>query len=474
MSIRFGRLSAPRTAPLWLALVALCLAAPAHAARRLALVIGNDSYQHVGALTNARSDAKAVADELKAAGFDEVTLKQDLTQKMMEAALRDLKAHVAGGDDVVFYFSGHGVQFGGSNYLIPVDMTADNEAQVTDDAVPLQRILNDLNDAKANFSLAIIDACRTNPFKDSGRALGARGLAVSTPASGQMVMYSAGANQAALDNLGPHDANPHGVFTRVLIEEMRKPGVPAQMLLKSVQTSVITLARSIGREQVPALYDQSIGEFYFRPGKAGAGNTSATVSQPIHVPTAAELDESMWQSIRDSTQASDFNDYLSSYPKGMHVPEAQVKSRMLSRPAAPKSTPAATPASVPAALTVEAHRSAKTLAPGGPYPGWGTSSLLPGQTGTGTVKVNPDGSIDTYAPATGDRGHSTLEISESNHVRGTALVQLGNVGGIQRRYPDGSTSTQVTFEGQLEHGIIHGTYYDKFQTGQFEWTVAPQ
>jgi len=470
MRTRCRCIRAPRTAarPLCLALIAMLLAVPAHAARRLALVIGNDSYLHVGALTNARSDAKAVAEELKTAGFDQVTLKQDLTQKMMEAALRELKTHVAGGDDVVFYFSGHGVQFGGSNYLIPVDMTADNEAQVTDDAVPLQRILNDLSDARANFTLAIIDACRTNPFKDSGRALGARGLAVSTPATGQMVMYSAGANQAALDNLGPHDPNPHGVFTRVLIDEMRKPGVPAQMLLKSVQTSVITLARSIGREQVPALYDQSIGEFYFRPGKVAAGTVATPTAPAIHVPTPAELDESLWQSIHASTQASDFNDYIASYPKGMHVPEAQVKVLMLSRTPAPNAAPAAPPP------TVGPHPVARTLAPGGPYPGWGTSSLLPGQTGTGTVTVNKDGSVDTFTSVTGDRGHSTLEISDSNHVHGTALVHLGSVGGIQRRYPDGSTSTQVTFEGQLEHGIIHGTYYDKFQTGQFEWTVAPQ
>src|SRR5271157_3985597 len=96
-----------------LTLFVLILAGPVQA-RRLALVIGNDSYQNVQALKNARSDAKAIAAELQAVGFA-VTLKQDLTQKMMKAALRDFKAAVAGGDEVVFYFSGHGVQFGGTN-----------------------------------------------------------------------------------------------------------------------------------------------------------------------------------------------------------------------------------------------------------------------------------------------------------------------------------------------------------------------
>ena len=121
-----------------------------------------------------------------------------------------------------------------------------------------------------------------------------------TPATGQMIMYSAGAGQAALDNLGPHDTNANGVFTRVLIQEMRKPGVPAGSLLKDVQSDVVELAHGVGHEQVPALYDQSLGKFYFRPGSpaaAAAGNTALAAAAAIHVPTGAELDESYWQGI---------------------------------------------------------------------------------------------------------------------------------------------------------------------------------
>ena len=144
-----------------LTLLAGLVPAASEHARRLALVIGNDSYQNVQPLSNARSDSRAVAAELKAVGF-EVTLKQDLNQKQMKAALRDFKAQVQGGDDVVFYFSGHGVQFGGTNYLIPVDITADSEAQVADDAIPLQRVLDDLAEQKARFSLAISARCNSS------------------------------------------------------------------------------------------------------------------------------------------------------------------------------------------------------------------------------------------------------------------------------------------------------------------------
>jgi len=189
-------------------------------AKRFALIIGNDSYQSATPLQNARSDAEAVAEALKRDGFT-VTLKKDLTLKAMKEALRSFKEQLSGGDEAVFYFSGHGVQFEGTNYLIPTDLTPENQEQVVDESVPLQRILDDLRDQKARFALAIVDACRDNPFKGTGRAIGGRGLAPVTAATGQMVLYSAGAGQEALDRLGPRDPDPNGVFTRVLIKERR-------------------------------------------------------------------------------------------------------------------------------------------------------------------------------------------------------------------------------------------------------------
>ena len=446
---------------LTLAIIELALAAPAQA-RRLALVIGNDSYQNVQPLKNARSDAKAIAAELKTVGFV-VTLRQDLTQRAMKATLRDFKAQVAGGDEVVFYFSGHGVQFGGTNYLVPVDITADSEAQVADDAVPLQRILDDLTEQKARFSLAIIDACRSNPFKEVGRAIGGRGLVPVTPATGQMIMYSAGAGQAALDSLGPRDTNPNGVFTRVLVQEMRKPGVTAGNLLKDVQSAVVDLAHSVSHEQVPALYDQSLGKFYFRPSAPGvapaAGSGASPAASAIHVPTAAELDESYWQEVRTSSDVADFTSYTKSFPTGMHVAEAVLLARKLTRAAATKSAPP--PAQTPTIA----------LKPGATYFGFVTSNLMPGQTVPGSWTINIDGSFDSVNDY-GDRSHGTINFADPNNITSTAIIRLGAMGGTQRRYPDGSTSTQGTSRGRLLKGVVTGTWRDKFQNGQFQINVV--
>jgi hypothetical protein len=316
-----------RTALLWAWSLALAAGPFSADAKRVALVIGNDSYQNAQVLSNARSDAKAVAKALESSGFS-VTLKQDLTLKSMKEALRAFKAQVAGGDDALFYFSGHGVQFEGSNYLIPVDVVAQSEEQVADDSVGLQRVLDDLRDQKARFTLAIIDACRENPFKGTGRGLSRRGLAPVTAATGQMVLYSAGAGQEALDRLGPHDADPNGVFTRAFIREIKKPGVPADQILKSVRDQVVQMAKSINHEQVPALYDQSIGEFYFI-----AKGSAAAAAQPEtrHVETADEREQSYWDRIKDSNDPADFNDYKKQYPTGPHAGEAALLLRKLNR-----------------------------------------------------------------------------------------------------------------------------------------------
>jgi hypothetical protein len=238
-------------------------AVPATQARRLALVIGNDAYQSVPRLQNARTDARAMAEALGRTGY-KVRLRTDLGERAMKDELRAFKAEIQGGDEVLFYFAGHGVQLSGANYLLPTDIRGEAEDQVRDDALLLQKVLDDLQERKARFALAIVDACRDNPFRTAGRNLGGRGLAPTTAATGQMVMFSAGAGQQALDRLGERDTNPNGLFTRVLLKEMDKPAVSVDRVLRAVRNQVVELAKSVGHEQVPALYDQSVGEFYLR------------------------------------------------------------------------------------------------------------------------------------------------------------------------------------------------------------------
>ena len=236
---------------------------PTSNSNRRALVIGNDSYKQISKLVNAREDAKAVAESLEQVGYL-VTLKLDLTEKEMKSALRVFKSQINGGEEVVIFYAGHGVQLGSSNYLLPTDIAGENEEQIKDEAIQLQRILDDMTEKKAKLTLVMLDACRDNPFKVAGRNIGGRGLAPTTAANGQMVIFSAGTGQQALDKLGPNDKDKNGVFTRVLIKEMKNTGVSVDKLIRNVRNQVVALAQSIGHEQVPAIYDQVVGDFYFK------------------------------------------------------------------------------------------------------------------------------------------------------------------------------------------------------------------
>lgn len=268
----------------------LLLAGEAGAAR-LALVMGNDSYRNVAPLRNARADARAMAKSLEESGFA-VMLELDRTRSQMNAALKRFRQSVSGGDEVVVFYAGHGVQVGGSNYLLPVDMEDSTATEVSDDAVGLQRILEDLSERRPRFTLVIVDACRDDPFRAKGRNVGARGLVPTATATGQMVVYAAGAGQKALDRLGEADSSPNGVFTRVWLREMVKPGQSVEEVVKAVRREVARLARSVNHEQVPAMYDQSEGEFYFRKAEAGSlakREEDAAAVEPSGAGTPLEL-----------------------------------------------------------------------------------------------------------------------------------------------------------------------------------------
>ena len=230
---------------------------------KLALVIGNDGYVNIGKLNNAREDARTMAENLQSINY-KVTLKLDVTQKEMKATIRNFANAVQGGDEVIIFYAGHGVQIQGANYLLPIDLEVENETQVKDDAVQLQRILDDMANSKAKLTVAIIDACRNNPLpKGNGRTLGGRGLATTTAASGQMIIFSAGSGQEALDKLGKNDSNKNGLFTRIFVKEMKKPGLTVDRILRNVRIEVDALAKSVNHVQTPSIYDEVVGDFYF-------------------------------------------------------------------------------------------------------------------------------------------------------------------------------------------------------------------
>ena len=321
-------------------------------ARRVALVIGNDNYQQVTRLEKAGNDADAMARELAAAGF-EVRKHRDLDFKQMVVAFEAFFDQIKGGDEVAVFYAGHGVQTDRGSYLLPTDVEGDTQSQIEKVSYSVNGLLEELDKVKPRFSLIIVDACRDNPLRSRGRTIGvARGLNAPDLARGQMVVFSAGKNQKALDSLNDKDANPNGVFTREFIARMRRPGLNVEALALEVKNSVERLARTVNHDQRPLIVNDSTGEFYFfGPGGTNGNGTATTQGQALASEAARE--DQFWQDTKAPDNIEGYEAYLSTYPGGRYAGLARANiSRLRARPgatAAPATVPSNTAAAAPAA-----------------------------------------------------------------------------------------------------------------------------
>lgn len=241
-------------------------------AKRIALIIGNNDYVNVTKLKKAVNDARALAGVLEGIGF-EVTEKVNIDRRIFDQQLNHLQATVNAGDEVVFFYSGHGISVKGRNFLLPIDIPAiipGHERSVTKEAFAEDEIINILQDRGAKVSILIIDACRNNPFPKEGTRSVGRSVGLGqrdNPPINTFVMYSAGIGQEALDRLSDEDENPNSVFTRRLIPLLQQSGLSLIRMAKTLQVEVekLALTTKSKHRQFPAFYDQVRGDFYFVP-----------------------------------------------------------------------------------------------------------------------------------------------------------------------------------------------------------------
>jgi uncharacterized caspase-like protein len=157
--------------------------------RRLALVIGNNAYPWKP-LTHAVDDARALATMLSKAGFDprDITLVTGANLRQMQRAAREFIEKLRPGDLAFVFYSGHGVEVRGENFLIPVDFPVNaSELQVLDDAYSAQLLLQNLENSAARTRIVILDASRSNPLL-ANRSSGG-GLALMN-GPGTLIVYS--------------------------------------------------------------------------------------------------------------------------------------------------------------------------------------------------------------------------------------------------------------------------------------------
>ncbi len=241
-----------------LALILLSVLFYAHAARK-ALVIGNASYQS-SPLRNPVNDVNLVADKLQKLGFA-VTKVTNADQRSMDQALNSFAAGLTGSDEAVFYYSGHGANVDGINYLIPVGREINYEEDLPYFAFNCNHAMDLLQ--RARITVAVLDACRDNPFR--GVRSGSKGLAnMQGKAGSQYIIFATEQGKTAADGSGSHSP-----FTESFVSYLDEP-LKVEDLMKRVTQDVKTRTYS---RQIPWTSGNLIEDFYFA---RATGNVPAT------------------------------------------------------------------------------------------------------------------------------------------------------------------------------------------------------
>ncbi len=220
--------------------------------KRLALVIGNADYK-TAPLKNTVNDANDMEKALKKLGFD-VLARINAGHKDMEEIIREFGAKLRKNDVGLFYYSGHGVQSNGENYLIPTDAEIRKESDLKYAAVNAGKVLDEMTDAGNRLNIVILDACRDNSLPKSFRSA-RQGLAQMDAPSGMLIAYATSPNSTASDG-----SRRNGTYTENLLKHMTVPGLPIEKLFKEVRKGVL---QDSGNKQRPWESVSITDDFYF-------------------------------------------------------------------------------------------------------------------------------------------------------------------------------------------------------------------
>ena len=236
--------------------------------RRVGLVIGNANYRAGGPLANPRRDAEATARRLHEFEFELVDGGPhfDLDQGRFRGTLESFGAQIRGSNVALFYYSGHGIQLDGRNYLIPVDVPPRDPTTIILRMINIADILHLVERSDNRLNILILDACRDNPFSAlSGHRSVTEGLTELPPPSGTIICYSALPGHVALDG----KEGGHSPFAEALLEAMTEKADSS--VLDFFDIVAERVYRKTDGRQRPLCQSSILGDargFRFRPRRA--------------------------------------------------------------------------------------------------------------------------------------------------------------------------------------------------------------
>jgi ribose transport system substrate-binding protein len=297
-------------------MVLIGIANIAQAQSRVALIIANSSYNtKLGELRYPDQDAKVMEAALSSVGFKTIVLRNG-NQNDMRRALSQFAQQATGADLAFVYYSGHGAQAGGVNYLIPIGAQLDSETDYDIETVALNSVLDSVAKAQPKNTVVVLDACRDNPlaFKKSGT----KGLARMPSYDRILIGQATAPNDTAPDN---------GLYAKVLAQHLVQPNM--SVVQAFLQTSESVRKQSNGR-QVPRISEVTIESTLMINGNQSQlavanANQSAVTVAPSRVQTADEIEQQAWDAALQVNTAAALKAYLDAHPKGRFSSIAKVR-----------------------------------------------------------------------------------------------------------------------------------------------------
>lgn len=251
-------------------LAVLLLPFQAAAGGRYALLIGNQAYEHAGELRNTINDTTLLEQSFAAMGF-EVDVVTNTSQDALGEAIDRLAEKYGKAEAVAVYFSGHGLQKDGRNFLVPVDAKITSAASIERETISVDSLIDVLKPFPV--SMIFLDACRNNPFAEAlsggtseNRSVAqTRGLAVVQAEGDMLITFATLPNTVASDGAGGNSP-----FARALAKHIKTPDTEISVLMKRVTGDVIA---ETGGEQRPQQLSQMQTEFYFKRSANTAAQT---------------------------------------------------------------------------------------------------------------------------------------------------------------------------------------------------------
>lgn len=312
----------------------------ANAVERVALIIGNSSYQKAAELKNPRNDAEEIAKLLTKFGF-RVLKGIDVDQFNFRILVRAFTREIKEARLALFYYAGHGLQVGQRNFLLPVDAELKEEADLDFESVELGFILKQMERGKRT-NIILMDACRDNPFAANlARNMGTRsasigrGLAPLETGVGTFVGFATQPGNVALD--GQSTNSP---FTKAIIKHLAEPGLDIGVMMRRVREEVIAETKG---KQVPwsnsslvgdsVVLNQTARQILVEPKvpqstpsansspkpSATLSNSNGSSSSAAAINANVALELSYWNTIKDSQSPALLQSYITQYPNGTFV-----------------------------------------------------------------------------------------------------------------------------------------------------------